>query len=134
MSILYNNTELNLYSIIVIFYGYYSMVLSKPFGPTGLWYYVISLHMVIVYWLIHIIIIIIKYYQTPIYYYRYPDLKNSHLRVCFWSNTDGTTTGVREIRIHCMSKSNCYKKRLVVLFILRVCFSSSSYAQRATSN
>ena len=29
MSILYNNTELHLYSIIVIFYGYYSMVLCN---------------------------------------------------------------------------------------------------------
>ena len=27
------------------------------------------------------------------------------LRVCFWSSTGGSTTGVRETRIHCMSKS-----------------------------
>ena len=59
-------------------------------------------------------------------------LLNNILRVCFWSTTGvtttgvtttgvtttgGKTTGVREIRIHCMYKSNCYKTRLVVLFI-----------------
>ena len=63
------------------------------------------------------------YVCVCVYSFVHVNIYIRYLRVCFWSTTDptttcGSTTGVRETRIHCMYKSNCYKTHLVVLFIL----------------